>query len=122
MSGPEATWRAALAEGRFLIQRDQTGRGIFPPRIMPPGSGTGPLEWVEASGRGTVYSFSWISQKPPAAAYNVAVIELAEGCRLMSRIEGVDESSLRIGLPVTAFISSADEAALLLFRPTENDQ
>ncbi|HEX2795413.1 MAG TPA: OB-fold domain-containing protein [Croceicoccus sp.] len=115
MSGPEAHWRAALAEGRFLIQRSAAGKAVFPPRLMAPGEG-GALDWVEASGRGTVHSFSWIQQRPPEPSYNVAVIELDEGARLMSRVEGVREGELAIGQRVAAFVDTAGDAPLLLFR------
>ncbi len=115
MSGPEAEWRAALAEGRFLIQRSADGRAVFPPRLMAPADG-GPVEWVEASGKGTIYSFSWVQQRPPEPSYNVAVINLDEGARLMSRVEGVREGDLAIGQRVAAFIDSAGDAPMLLFR------
>ena len=53
VAGPEAHWRAALAEGRFLLQRAQSsGTVYFPPRLAEPGTGETDLEWVEASGMG----------------------------------------------------------------------
>ncbi|KHK93184.1 Zn-ribbon domain-containing OB-fold protein [Novosphingobium malaysiense] len=117
MSGPEAHWRAALAEGRFLLQRTAEGTAIFPPRVAAPGRGEPTLEWFEASGRGTVYSLSWIQRRPPAAPYNVALIDLEEGARLMSRVEDVDAGALAIGMPVEAFIDRSGEEPILLFRP-----
>lgn len=118
MSSPEAHWRAALAEGRFLLQRAPNGSAVFPPRMAAPGSGEA-LEWFEASGRGTVYTHSWINRKPPAQPYNVVVVELAEGARLMSRVEGVTPETLAIGMAVEAFVDVAGETPLLLFRPVE---
>lgn len=115
MIGPEAQWRAALAEGRFLIQRTADGKAVFPPRVMAPGEG-GALEWVEASGGGTVHSFSWIQQRPPEPSYNVAVVELDEGARLMSRVVGVVEGELAIGQRVAAFIDTDGAEPLVLFR------
>ncbi len=115
MSGPEQQWRQALAQGRFLLQRSADGRAIFPPRAAAPDSGE-PLSWVEASGRGTVYSLSWISPKPPAEPYHVALIDLEEGARLMSRVEGATPETLRIGQKVRAFIGGPDGEPLLLFR------
>ena len=54
---PEAAFRAHLQEGRFVIQRSRSaGRYVFYPRIIVPGTGESDLEWVEASGRGTVYA------------------------------------------------------------------
>lgn len=120
MSGPESQWRAALADGRLLLQRAPDGSAIFPPRLAAPGSGAGPLEWIEASGRGSVYSVSWIQRKPPAEPYNVVLVELEEGARLMSRVDGVTPETLRIGMAIEAFIETGGDAPLLLFRPAES--
>ncbi|CDO35165.1 MULTISPECIES: Zn-ribbon domain-containing OB-fold protein [Novosphingobium] len=119
MSGPETYWRTALGDGRFLLQRAPDGTAVFPPRVAVPGSGVGTLEWFEACGRGTVYSLSWINRRAPAEPYNVALIDLDEGARLMSRVEGVDAESLKIGMRVEAFIEGKGEEAILLFRPAE---
>ncbi|API60292.1 hypothetical protein BSL82_14165 [Tardibacter chloracetimidivorans] len=115
---PEAVWRAALAEGRFLLQRAQsTGTRYFPPRVMEPGTGETDLEWVEAMGTGTVYSVSVIGRKPPAAPYHVALIDLDEGPRLMSRVEGMAAEDVRIGMKVKARVAQEDETPILVFDP-----
>lgn len=119
MTGPEAHWRAALAEGRLLLQRTPDGAVVFPPRLAAPGTGEAP-EWFEASGRGSVYTLSWISRKPPAEPYHVALIDLDEGARLMSRVEGVTPETLRIGMKVEAYVDRSGEVPLLLFRPVED--
>lgn len=116
--GPEAQWRAALAEGRFLLQRAQsTGTRFFPPRVMEPGTGETDLEWVEALGAGTVYSVTVVSQKPPAPAYNVVLVDLDEGPRLMSRVDGVKAEAVHIGMHVKARVAEEDGAPILLFDP-----
>lgn len=116
MTSPEAHWRAALAQGQLLLQRAPNGSAIFPPRLAAPGTGEA-LEWFEASGKGNVYSLSWIQRKPPAEAYHVALIDLDEGARLMSRVEDVTPETLSIGMRVEAFVDQDGEAPLLLFRP-----
>jgi len=114
MSGAEAVWRAALAEGRFLLQRGvASGRAFFPPRGFEPGTG-GDVEWFEASGLGEVYSVTVIYPKPPAQAYAAVLVTLAEGPRLMSRV--VAEEAV-IGMKVRARILEEDGAALLVFEP-----
>lgn len=115
MTGPEMQWREALAQGRLLLQRAPDGNVIFPPRLAAPGTGD-TLEWFEASGGGSVYSLSWIQRKPPALPYHVALIDLDEGARLMSRVEGVTPETLAIGMRVEAFVDRGGEAPLLLFR------
>ena len=87
MTGPEAEYRAHLEAGRFMIQRSRsTGRYVFYPRIAVPGTGETDLEWVPASGGGTVYAIT--VNRSREGAYNLALIDLDEGPRMMSRIEG----------------------------------
>ena len=118
MSGPGAEWDAALAEGRFLIQqRVGDGNAVFPPRAFAPGTGD-VLEWVEASGFGTVYSATWIQRKPPEPPYNVVLVDLAEGARMMGRVEGVTPETLQIGMAVKARII-AGETPVVVFDPVE---
>ncbi len=116
-AGPEAQWRAALAGGRFLLQRGRaSGRAFFPPRIAEPGTGDD-AEWFEASGRGIVYSTTVIGPKPPALPYAVVIVELAEGPRLMSRIDGIAPESIAIGMPVKARIATEADSPILVFEP-----
>jgi uncharacterized OB-fold protein len=120
VTSPGTHWREALSQGRFLLQRGGDGSVIFPPRLAAPGSGAQDLDWIEASGAGRVYTLSWIQRRPPAEPYNVALIDLDEGVRLMSRVEGVTPETLRIGQRVAAFIDRSSEEPLLLFRPVED--
>jgi uncharacterized OB-fold protein len=109
--GPEAQFKAYLGEGRFMIQRSRsTGRHVFYPRIAVPGSGETDLEWVAASGEATVYAITL--NRTREGAYNIALIDLAEGPRLMSRVEGVETAP--IGARVKARIATiAGEPALV---------
>ncbi len=119
---PETTYRNALGAGRLLLQRcDETGRFFFYPRTISPFSGQARFTWEEASGQGTVYSTTVIRQKPEAGgSYNLALIDLAEGPRLMSRVEGIAPEAVTIGLPVVAFVGADEKGEpLLLFRPLE---
>ena len=66
---PEQQFEAFLAEGRFMLLRSrETGRCFWFPRVAEPGTGCIDLEWVEASGEGTVYTTTVIRQKPPTPA------------------------------------------------------
>ncbi|MBS7670073.1 Zn-ribbon domain-containing OB-fold protein [Croceicoccus gelatinilyticus] len=116
MKGPEAEWREALAEGRLLLQRTADGKAVFPPRVAAPGTGEGGLEWFEASGRGTIYSLTWVQRRPPQEPYNVVLVDLDEGARLMSRVEDVAPDTLEIGQEVEAYIDRSGEEPVLLFR------
>ncbi len=101
-----------------MLQRARTsGAFVHPPRVAEPGTGSTDLEWVEACGRGTVHSTTVVRQKPPAADYNVALVELAEGPRMMSRVVGIAPAEVRIGMPVRARIVVEDDASLVVFEP-----
>ncbi|GMG83502.1 OB-fold domain-containing protein [Paralimibaculum aggregatum] len=119
--GPEARFRAYLAEGRFMIQRSaSTGMHVFYPRVAVPGSGETDLDWVEASGRGTVHATTCNRRRPEQGGdYNVALIDLAEGPRMMARVEGIAPDAVRIGMAVEARIGEADGAPAVVFVPAE---
>lgn len=113
-AGPEAEYLAHLEAGRFMIQRSRaTGRHVFYPRVAVPGTGEQDLEWVPASGDGTVYSVT--VNRSRDGAYNVALIDLAEGPRMMSRIEGVE--TLPVGAPVKARIAATPDGLAVVFDP-----
>lgn len=118
MLQPEAEWRAYLAEGRFMIQRSRsTGGHVFYPRIMEPRTGAEDLEWVEASGDGTIHAVTVVRKKEPADSYNVVLVDLAEGPRLMSRVDGIGVDDIRIGMTVRARIVNEEDKPLLVFVP-----
>jgi uncharacterized OB-fold protein len=118
MIHPEEEWRAHLAACRFMIQRSAgTGGAVFYPRIAEPGTGAEDLDWVETSGRGTVHAVTVVRKKDPAESYNIVLIDLEEGPRLMSRIDGIDNDAIRIGAPVAARIVTEGDKPLLVFVP-----
>jgi hypothetical protein len=72
---------------------------------MCPSCGAADHEWVEVSGRGTVFSFVVMHRVyHPAFAgkvpYVVAVIELEEGPRLLSNVVGISPHEVRCDMPV----------------------
>jgi uncharacterized OB-fold protein len=117
---PDAEFQRFLAEGRFMIQRSRAGgEYVFYPRVVAPGTGARDLEWVEASGRGTVYSITVVRKKPPEPSYNVALIDLEEGARMMSRVEDVAPAAAWIGMAVQARIVTQDDGPVVVFVPAE---
>jgi uncharacterized OB-fold protein len=85
------------------------------------------LEWdtVEASGRGTVYSYV-INHHPQVPAFEyplvIALVELEEGTRLVSNVVDVDPADVHVGMPLeVVFEAVDDELTLPLFRPTAAD-
>jgi uncharacterized OB-fold protein len=118
MLKPEQDYLQHLREGRFMLPRGKaSGRCFFYPRAVEPGTGATDLEWVQASGRGTVYSVTVVRKKTAAESYNVALVDLAEGPRMMSRIDGIALDAIRIGMPVRAQVLCEGEEAFVVFVP-----
>lgn len=87
---PLAIYRRHLAAGRLAYQYDPaTARAVFPPRVLAPGSGTGAaeLEWRISAGLGTIHAVTIVHPRDQDA-YNVVLVDMDEGFRLMSRVEG----------------------------------
>ena len=107
------TYWAAAAEGRLLIQHcAQCGAYQFYPRAMCTVCGTD-TEWEEASGKGTVYTFTVIRQNGSEPfrselPYVVAMIALAEGPRMMGNVTGCPVEEVTVGMAVRAYIASAE--------------
>lgn len=97
-----------------MLQRSRsTGEHVFYPRVAVPGTGEQDLEWVPASGGGTVYAIT--VNRARDGSYNVALIDLDEGPRMMSRVEGVE--TVPIGSRVRAGIVQDGGAPLVVFTP-----
>lgn len=121
MLHPDQDYFGFLAQGRFMVQRSlDTGRCFFYPRVAEPGTGSTRLEWFEPSGKGVIYSVTVIHPKPPAAPYNVVLVDLDEGPRLMSRVDGIAAERVCIGMRVQARILQEADGALLIFVPDDS--
>jgi hypothetical protein len=116
-------YRDNLAAGKFAIQRCAAcAKAVFPPRAICPHCGGTGLRWQEASGAGTVYATTVVrDRKENGGDRNIALIDLEEGARLMSRVEGVPPEAVTIGMNVKARIApgegGGDAGPLLIFDP-----
>ncbi|HEY8884263.1 MAG TPA: Zn-ribbon domain-containing OB-fold protein [Chloroflexota bacterium] len=114
-------WDAAK-EHRLTIQRCQNcHEAIFYPRSLCPHCMSDRIEWIAASGKGTIYSYTVVHQSPAAFAdivpYVVALINLDEGVRLMSRVVDSAPADVKIGAPVeVVFEDVTPEISLPQFR------
>lgn len=116
---------AGLVAGRLLLPRcDRCQAVIWYPRHFCPACGSLEVSWFEATGRGTVYSFSVIRRGPGAYAeagpYVLAYVELEEGPRVLTNllVEASELGAVGVGDPVVAVIERAEGAPpLLRFRP-----
>jgi uncharacterized OB-fold protein len=107
-SNPEtqAFWDAARA-GKFLLPHCKScGRAHWYPRAICPHCAASTIEFMPASGRGKIYSFSVMRRAE--VPYAIAYVALAEGTTMMTNLVDCDFDALRIG-----------QDATLVFRPTE---
>lgn len=117
MIKPTEDYLRFLSDGRFMIQRGlKSGRYVFYPRVVEPRTG-GELEWVEASGRGTVYATTVQRSKPPTPATNVVLVDLDEGPRMLSRVDDIAPQDVMIGMRVRAKIVAGDGEPFVVFVP-----
>ncbi|MBO9355790.1 hypothetical protein GG851_17530 [Bordetella petrii] len=121
---PQQEYFDHLAAGRFMIQRSRgSGEYVFYPRVAAPRTGALDLEWVPASGRGTVYATTVMRVRPPAPPYNVCLVELEEGPRMMSRVEGIAPQDVRVGMAVRARIARDENGQpLVVFDVAQQEQ
>lgn len=117
---PDTHFKEGLAVGEIRLQRCAAcDTHIFFPRVLCPACHGTDLTWVTASGAGEVYTFTTVRQRPERGGdYNVAMVELAEGVRMMTRVDG-DPQSVKIGMPVTAYVGDIDGTPAVLCRKSE---
>ena len=114
-----------LRQRRLMLPSCRSCGPFFYPRRLCPSCHGRDIEWIEASGKGRLYSFSIVHQAmlpafKVATPYVLALVELAEGPRLMSNLVEVqsDPERIRIGMPVeVVYEDLGDAATLALFRP-----
>src|ERR1700709_85347 len=85
---------------------------IFHPRAVAPKTGSANLEWRVSKGLGTVYSTTVVPAGNDGPPFNVALIDIDEGYRMMSRVEGIDPMAVKIGMRVKVKINQGDEKQL----------
>lgn len=123
-SGDDAKpyWDAA-AEGRLVLPRCHRCREvIWYPRTFCPACGSFEIEWFEANGRGTIYSFTVVRQTTGSYAdvvpYVVAYVELEEGPRILTNVLS-RSNPITIGQAVEGFFDRSPRGSRILrFRTT----
>ncbi len=109
-------------EGVLRVQRCRECRTyVFIPEPFCTECQSVELEWVESSGRGTVYSMTTVyrPQRPEfEVPYTVAIVELEEGWHMLTNLVDCPPEEMRVGLPVeVTFRRMSEEVTLPLFRP-----
>lgn len=114
----------ATREGKLVIQKCvDCDQKIFYPRLICSSCFSQNIEWIEASGKGTVYTYTVVVNNAPSAfledmPYVIAVVRLDEGVQMLSNIVECDPASVHCDMPVkVAFKSINDEYTLPVFKP-----
>lgn len=116
-------WEACRA-GKLTVQQCRDCEALtFIPQPCCGNCLSEKLEWIEVSGRGTLYSFTTVyrPQQPSfEVPYTVVVVELDEGYYMLSNLLGVEPEDVKIGTPLeVVFEERSEEITLPLFRVRE---
>jgi len=111
-------WWAAIQDGVLMVNHCTTcDRASLYPRPFCPHCWSESVELRPASGRGRLYTWS-VVHSPNAEPYVVAMVDLAEGPRVMSSVQGCDAADLRPDLELeVAFRTDDDGFQVPVFRP-----
>ncbi len=112
------------AAGELRLQRClDCGKPYFYPRPVCPECGSTNVEWFTASGDATLYSYVITHRPAPGfeddAPYAIAVVQLAEGPRMMTNLVGVPNTpeQLVLDMPLRVTFEQRGEVSLPLFTP-----
>jgi uncharacterized OB-fold protein len=115
-----APFWAGAAEGKVLYQEcPKCGNRQFYPRAMCTACAATP-EWREASGRGTVHTYTvirqnWANPFKDELPYVVAMVELDEGVKMMSNITDCEIDDVHIGMAVQAYTEKVEDGLGIVF-------
>ncbi len=129
-----ASYEQFLNQGKLMGSRCKKCGALFlPPRPICINCFGSEMEWAQMKGKGKLIAFTCIAVGPPFMIqegysrehpYCVGVVELEEGVRIDSRIEGVDTTkpeAIKIGTPLTVEFLHRGEgeksATFLAFKP-----
>jgi uncharacterized OB-fold protein len=112
-----------LQEGRLRFQRcGACGHAWLPPRAECPECWKAGWDWVTASGRGSVvswviYHHAYHPAFQERLPYNVTLVEIEEGPRLITNVVNLRDRQLAIALPVRLRVENEHGVAVARFEP-----
>lgn len=111
-----APYWAAAREGKLLFKRCRDcGKPHYYPRPLCPFCMSANTDWQQASGAGTIYS--WSVERRGSPPYAIAFVTLVEGPTLLTAIVDCDLDGLAIGQAVQLAFEIRDEQPAPVFRP-----
>ncbi len=118
---PLAIFRDHCEKGELAYQIDPvSGKAVFYPRAVAPNTARPNLEWRVSKGVGTVYATTTLHRRGEDP-YDISMIELDEGFRMMSRVESVDPMAVVVGMRVKVRMIPGTDAEPIhpVFDPAE---
>ena len=116
---PAEAYRRYLESGSLGFQRcAECGASVFYPRVICPVCGGADLTWETSSGRGVVYATTAVYRRD-ADPYNVVLVDLEEGFRMMSRVEGVPAERVEVGTRVSLRVDREGDDPVPVFVPAD---
>jgi uncharacterized OB-fold protein len=119
----QAFWDAAREERLLIKKCNACGEHHFYPRPFCPRCWSEDVEWFEASGRATLYTWSVVHRNdlppfPERIPYVAAIAELEEGPRMMTNVVDCDFDRLEIGMALEAvFRPTSEDVTIVQFQP-----
>jgi uncharacterized OB-fold protein len=116
-------WEATRDERLVLPWCTDCERFFWYPRVVCPSCLGEEIEWREAAGTGEVHAVSvmhktGMGRDPADGPYAVAVVELAEGVRMLTNIVGVEPGAVTVGMAVrVTWHELSDGRKLPMFTP-----
>ena len=105
---PLTTYLGHLEKGELGYQfSPAANQAIFYPRVICPVTGSENLEWRVSAGLGTVHATTVVHPQQ-GGPFNVALIDVDEGFRLMSRVEDIEPMDVKIGMRVEFRVHPAE--------------
>jgi uncharacterized protein len=119
---PAGVYRRHLESGVLGFQRCAgCGAAIFYPRVLCPVCGESDLTWETSSGRGVVYATTAVYRRE-GDPYNVVLVDLEEGFRMMSRVDGVPAERVEVGARVMLRVDREGDDPVPVFVPRDEDR
>ncbi|MBI4283169.1 MAG: Zn-ribbon domain-containing OB-fold protein [Chloroflexi bacterium] len=116
---------ANLKEHRLTAQRcSSCSHFRFPPQALCPKCLSSEFEWAPLSGKGKIYSHvtyrrAWHPAYQDKVPYNVSLVELDEGLRMVSNVIDCEPEKVYVGMTVEVVYEDVGDYTLPKFRPVE---
>ena len=109
---------AGLERSELRYQFDPaTDRSVFYPREVAPSGRLGKLEWRVSRGEGVIYSYTEVYRSKEI--YNIVLVDLSEGFRVMSTIPDALPGSLFVGQAVQVAFETLGSERRIIFKVAE---